>query len=69
MGAVPLAVPLLAGPGAISTVIIYTAQGEGPGHLAFMVAGSVLLGLIVWLFLPAGHPDRVPPWGAPASTS
>ena len=49
VGAVPLAVPLLSGPGAISTVIIYTAQGEGPGHLAFMVAVSVLLGAVVWL--------------------
>jgi len=49
VGVVPLAIPLLSGPGAISTVIIYTAQGEGPAHLAFMVAGSALLGLAVWV--------------------
>jgi multiple antibiotic resistance protein len=49
VGVVPLAIPLLSGPGAISTVIIYTAQGDGPGHLAFMVAGSCLLGLVVWV--------------------
>jgi multiple antibiotic resistance protein len=49
VGVVPLAITLLSGPGAISTVIIYTAQGEGPGHLAFMVAVSVLLGAVVWI--------------------
>ncbi len=58
VGAVPLAVPLLSGPGAISTMIIYTAQGEGPGHLALMAGGSVLLGAIVWgslrLAIPIG---------------
>ncbi|MEW6721609.1 MAG: NAAT family transporter, partial [Thermodesulfobacteriota bacterium] len=51
MGVVPLAIPLLSGPGAISTMIIYTAQGEGPAHIAVMMGGSVLLAAIVWLSL------------------
>ena len=49
VGAVPLAIPLLSGPGAISTMIIYTAQGEGPSHMAVMIGGSALLGAIVWV--------------------
>ncbi len=49
VGVVPLAIPLLSGPGAISTMIIYTAQGEGPSHLAVMIGGSALLGAIVWV--------------------
>ncbi len=60
VGVVPLAIPLLSGPGAISTVIIYTAQGEGPGHLAFMIGASALLGGRLDPVV-AGHPDRVPP--------
>jgi multiple antibiotic resistance protein len=49
VGVVPLAIPLLSGPGAISTMIIYTSQGEGPAHIAILVGGSVLLGAIIWL--------------------
>ncbi len=48
LAVVPLAVPLLSGPGAISTMIIYSAQGEGPAHTAILAGGSLLLGLIVW---------------------
>jgi multiple antibiotic resistance protein len=56
VGVVPLAIPLLSGPGAISTIIIYTSQGEGPGHLAFMVGGSALLGAVVWISLRLAIP-------------
>lgn len=45
---VPLAVPLLSGPGAISAMIIYSAQGNSPVHTAILVGGSLLLGLVVW---------------------
>ena len=38
---VPLAIPLLAGPGAISTVIVYAHQDHGPNHLA--LTGATIL--------------------------
>ncbi|MBE0568960.1 MAG: MarC family protein, partial [Deltaproteobacteria bacterium] len=46
----------LSGPGAISTMIIYTSQGEGPGHSAFLLGASVLLGAIVWISLRLAIP-------------
>lgn len=56
LAVVPLAVPLLSGPGAISTMIIYSAQGEGPAHTAVLAGGSLLLGLIVWVSLRLAVP-------------
>ncbi|HEY5766054.1 MAG TPA: NAAT family transporter [Candidatus Deferrimicrobiaceae bacterium] len=53
---VPLAIPLLSGPGAISAMIIYSAQAEDPAHTALLVAGSLLLGLIVWISLRLAVP-------------
>ncbi|MGE5248237.1 MAG: MarC family protein [Verrucomicrobiota bacterium] len=53
---VPLAIPLLSGPGAISTMIIYTTQGKGPAHIAILVGGSVLVGAIVWVSLRLAIP-------------
>lgn len=53
---VPLAVPLLSGPGAISTMIIYSAQGQSPAHTGILVAGSLLLGLTVWIALRLAVP-------------
>lgn len=46
---VPLSTPLLAGPGAISTVILDAHKGHGIGHYAIMGLEIVLLGFIVWL--------------------
>ncbi|MFA7384387.1 MAG: YchE family NAAT transporter [Desulfurivibrionaceae bacterium] len=50
---VPLAIPLLSGPGAISTVIVYAYKAKGP--LAYLItsAGILLLGLSVYLSLLA----------------
>jgi multiple antibiotic resistance protein len=42
VGVVPLGVPLLAGPGAISAVIIQSQRSEGPLHMV-LVLGCVLL--------------------------
>ncbi len=53
---VPLAIPLLSGPGAISTMIIYTTQGRGPAHIAILVGGSILVGAIVWVSLRLAIP-------------
>jgi multiple antibiotic resistance protein len=48
---VPLSIPLLAGPGAISTVIIDAHKSTGIGHYAVIAVEIVLLSLILWLVL------------------
>lgn len=49
-GVVPLAVPLLAGPGAISTSII-AAQAGGPGHVAVIIGCIALVCVLLWAML------------------
>lgn len=46
---VPLAMPLLAGPGAISTVIINASKGSGIAHYSFLAADIIILGIVLWL--------------------
>ena len=53
-GVVPLAIPLLAGPGAIGTTIIAT-EGGGVVHQLVVVAGVALVCLVVWLALRSAH--------------
>jgi len=52
---VPLAMPLLAGPGAISTVILYAHRDTSLQHYFFMTIDILLLGVILWVvfqFIP-----------------
>jgi len=53
-GVVPLAVPLLAGPGAISTTVIAAQQG-GAAHLAAVIACIALVSLFAWIVLGASN--------------
>lgn len=53
-GVVPLAVPLLAGPGAISTTII-AAQIGGVAHTAALVACIALVCGLLWVMLRLAH--------------
>lgn len=53
-GVVPLAMPLLAGPGAISTSIIAAGRG-GFGHRLAIVACIALVCLATWLVLSRAH--------------
>lgn len=46
---VPLAMPLLAGPGAISTVIINASKGTGPAHYSLLATDIILLSVVLWL--------------------
>ncbi len=46
---VPLSTPLLAGPGAISTVILDAHKGSHAGHYGVMALVLVLLSITVWL--------------------
>jgi len=54
-GLVPLAVPLLAGPGAISTTIIAAEKGAGAGHLAAILGVIAAVSLLTWLVLRAAN--------------
>lgn len=53
-GVVPLAVPLLAGPGAISTTIIASEVG-GVGHRLAIVACIGLTCVLLWMTLSLAH--------------
>jgi len=55
-GVVPLAVPLLAGPGAISTTIL-AAQSGGAAHIAWLIACVAAVCVMLWLVLLAA--DRI----------
>ncbi len=52
---VPLAVPLLAGPGAISTVIIYAHQATSWFDTAFLILASLSISRTVWLALRSAN--------------
>jgi len=53
-GVVPLAVPLLAGPGAISTTII-AAQAGGLAHALALIVCIGLMCVLLWALLRAAH--------------
>ena len=53
---VPLAIPLLAGPGAISTTIIYATAAPGLGHKAVIVSACLLVAVLTWMALRLGTP-------------
>jgi multiple antibiotic resistance protein len=56
---VPLSTPLLAGPGAISTVILDAHKGSGMVHYSLMAMVIVVLSLTVWItFLVAPRISR-----------
>lgn len=56
---VPLSTPLLAGPGAISTVILDAHRGDSAGHYVAMALVLLALALTVWLtFLVAPWVSR-----------
>ena len=53
---VPLAIPLLAGPGAISTTIVYATERVSIGHLALIVFCCLLVASGAWLMLRLATP-------------
>ncbi|WP_369602775.1 YchE family NAAT transporter [Hahella sp. SMD15-11] len=48
---VPLAMPLLAGPGAISTVILAANRGHGAGHILLIALCIAALCAVIWTVL------------------
>ncbi len=53
---VPLAIPLLSGPGAISTTIIYSTNRSSLSHVALIIVCCLLVSLTTWLALRAATP-------------
>ncbi len=53
---VPIAMPLLAGPGAISTVIIYADISFRPLHIGMLILSSLLVACLTWLALRTAIP-------------
>ena len=54
-GVVPLAIPLLAGPGAISTTIIAAEKGAGIAHLGAILGVIALVSALTWIVLRAAN--------------
>jgi multiple antibiotic resistance protein len=52
----PLAIPMLAGPGAISTAIVIAGQAHGAAQTVVVYAAIVLTGLISYISLRLGEP-------------
>ena len=53
---VPIAIPLLAGPGAMSTVIIAMHRSNAPYHSAMIIGIILLIALVLWLVLRLARP-------------
>ena len=53
---VPLAIPLLSGPGAISTTIVYATERSSPAHLGIIILCCLLVALATWLALRLATP-------------
>ena len=53
---VPLAIPLLAGPGTISTVIIYADKAESIWQRMSLIGSGIVIALLVFLALSAADP-------------
>jgi multiple antibiotic resistance protein len=49
VGVVPLALPLLSGPGAISTVILFSQQAGGATHKLILILLCWLMATMVWI--------------------
>jgi MarC family membrane protein len=53
---VPLAIPLLSGPGAISTTIIYATGRSSLSHIVAIIVCCLLVSLVTWAALRAATP-------------
>ncbi|WP_020648099.1 MarC family protein [Solimonas variicoloris] len=49
VGVVPLGIPLLAGPGAISAAIIYAQKSGGPLGMTVLLVDILIVALLTWL--------------------
>ena len=56
IGVVPLGIPLLTGPGAMSTVIVMAHNAKKPMDYAAIIGSGVVIALLVWLTLQMAQP-------------
>ncbi|MFM2044629.1 MAG: MarC integral rane family protein [Pseudomonadota bacterium] len=56
VGVVPLGIPLMAGPGSISAVIIQMQRGDGWQHAALVIACILFVCLLLWISLRLAVP-------------
>ena len=56
IGVVPLGIPLLTGPGAMSTVIVMAHNAEKPMDYAAIIGSGVVIAILVWLTLQMAQP-------------
>jgi multiple antibiotic resistance protein len=48
---VPLGIPLLAGPGAMSTMVIYVSESRAVAHLGVVLLVAIAVAVVVWIAL------------------
>ncbi len=67
---VPLAIPMLAGPGAISTTIVYSHRAESLWDVAFLVFAALLVAASIWASLSLADPiaNRLGRYGISVAT-
>ena len=53
---VPIATPLLAGPGAISTVIIFAQESYHPAHISLILTSCLIVAFLAWVALSIADP-------------
>ena len=56
IGVVPLGIPLLMGPGAMSTVIVMAHNAKQPMDYAAIIGSGVVIAILVWLTLQMAQP-------------
>ncbi|MFZ1417097.1 MAG: MarC family protein [Burkholderiaceae bacterium] len=56
IGVVPLGIPLLMGPGAMSTVIVMAHNAKKPMDYAAIIGSGVVIAILVWLTLQMAQP-------------
>jgi multiple antibiotic resistance protein len=57
-GIVPLGIPMLAGPGSITSVMVLVGQAQGRGALIAVILGAILVTAVI-CYLVLGNSDRV----------
>ena len=56
IGVVPLGIPLLTGPGAMSTVIVMAHNAKRPMDYAVIIGSGVVIAALVWMTLQMAQP-------------
>ena len=55
----PIAIPLIAGPGAIASIILLTGKGDGIWHLSVLAVMVMVISIVFGMFMLAAPLERV----------